>query len=234
MSVSTGAGCAWTATSNANWLTITGGGAGNGPGEVIYQAAAGPGARSGTLTIAGRSFTVNQAAAACSFSIAPEAHNVDAGERNFNVDVNTTPGCAWAAASNAPWITLREPGGTGSRDVRVTVAANTGPARSGTATIAGRTLTITQAGVAACEYRVSPRDLKVDDRERRFVRIEVDTSNACSWTAVSNVEWITVVANSSGTGNGDVWLSVRENDGRQRIGTVTVAGQTVTVTQKKD
>ena len=238
VSVSTGAGCAWTAASNADWLTITGGGAGNGPGEVTYQAAGAPAARTGTLTIAGRPFTVTQAgpAAVCTFSIAPEAHNVDANERNFNVDVNTTPGCAWAAASNAPWITLREAGGTGSRDVRVTVAANTGAARTGTATIAGRTLTITQAAVpvVACEYRVSPRDMRVDDRERRFARIEVETSNACSWTAVSNVEWISIVNSASGTGNGEVWISVRDNDGRQRTGTLTIAGQTVTVTQRKD
>jgi hypothetical protein len=116
----------------------------------------------------------------------------------------------------------------------VTVAANTGAARSGTATIAGRTLTITQAAVAACEYRVSPREMKVDDRQRRFARIEVDTSPGCSWTAVSNVDWISVINGSSGTGNDAVWISVRENDGRQRVGTLTIAGQTVTVTQKRD
>ena len=110
------------------------------------------------------------------------------------------------------------------------MAANPGPARSGTATIAGRTLTINQA-VAACAYRVSPLDVKVNE-DRRLVRIEVETANTCSWTAVSNVPWIAVTFNPSGTGSGDVWLLIGENDGKNRHGTVTVAGRTVDIEQK--
>ncbi|NOT59143.1 MAG: BACON domain-containing protein, partial [Acidobacteria bacterium] len=58
-------GCAWTATSNATWLSVTSGAAGNGNGTVAYAAGANTGAqRTGTLTIAGQTFTVTQAAAA--------------------------------------------------------------------------------------------------------------------------------------------------------------------------
>jgi hypothetical protein len=59
------AGCSWTATSNATWLTITAGGAGSGNGTVSYTAAANTGAssRSGTVTIAGQTLTVDQAGA---------------------------------------------------------------------------------------------------------------------------------------------------------------------------
>ena len=146
------------------------------------------------------------------------------------MDVNTAPGCGWTAASNAPWITLRETSGTGGGHVKVTVAENPGPARSGTATIAGRTLTVNQA-VAACSYKVSPLDLKVDE-DRQFAKIEVETASTCSWTAVSNVPWIVVTFNASGTGNGDVWLSIGENDGKNRHGTLTVAGRTVDIEQK--
>lgn len=64
VSVTAGAGCAWTATSNAPWVTITSGASGVGNGTVAYTVAANPGpARSGTLTIAGQSFAVNQARA---------------------------------------------------------------------------------------------------------------------------------------------------------------------------
>ena len=229
MTVTTAAGCAWTASSNASWIALTGAVSGNGPGQVSYQAAPGVEARSGTLTIAGRAFTVTQSAG-CSYSLAPEVQNVDARERDFNVDVITTSGCGWTAASHAAWITLRETSGNGAGRVRVIVAENPGPARSGTATIAGRTLTINQA-VAACSYKVSPLDVKVDE-ERRLVRIEVETASTCSWTTVSNAPWIDVVFNPSGTGNGDVWLSVSENHGKTRKGTVTVAGKTVDIEQK--
>src|SRR4029078_6805485 len=66
--VTAGSGCAWTATSNASWLTITSGASGTGNGSVGFSIAANTGAaRSGTLTVAGQTFTVNQAAppAAC-------------------------------------------------------------------------------------------------------------------------------------------------------------------------
>jgi len=55
--------CAWTAASNASWITVTGGSSGTGNGTVSYSITANTGAtaRSGTITIAGQTFTVNQA-----------------------------------------------------------------------------------------------------------------------------------------------------------------------------
>jgi hypothetical protein len=227
--VTTAAGCAWTAASNSPWLTVTEGASGVGPGVVSYQAAAGVEARSGSLTIAGRTFIVNQSAG-CSYSLAPEVQNVDAGEREVTVDVQTSPGCAWTAASNAPWITLRDTGGSGAGRVRVVVASNPGPARSGTATIAGRTLTVNQAG-AACSYNVSPLEIKVNE-DPQLARIGVETTLTCGWTAVSNVEWIAVILSLPGIGSGEVLISISGSDGKTRNGTVTVAGQTVQVQQK--
>jgi hypothetical protein len=55
--------CAWTAASNSTWLSITSGASGTGNGTVGYSVAANTSvARTGTLTIAGQTFTVNQAA----------------------------------------------------------------------------------------------------------------------------------------------------------------------------
>ncbi len=57
-------GCSWTASSNSSWLTITSGTPGAGDGTVGYSFTANPGTstRIGTLTIAGQTFTVTQAA----------------------------------------------------------------------------------------------------------------------------------------------------------------------------
>ena len=63
VSVTAGTGCAWTATSNASWITITGGSSGSGNGTVNYSVAAytgKPKKRNGTMTIAGQAFTVKQ------------------------------------------------------------------------------------------------------------------------------------------------------------------------------
>ncbi len=64
VNVTTTAGCAWTATSNANWITINSGATGNGNGTVNFTVAANTGlARTGMITVAGQTFTVNQAVA---------------------------------------------------------------------------------------------------------------------------------------------------------------------------
>ena len=56
-------------------------------------------------------------------------------------------------------------------------------------------------------------------------------SSACQWTAASNVNWITVY-NASGTGNGNIAYTVTANPNfTSRTGTITVGGQTFTVTQ---
>jgi Putative binding domain, N-terminal len=60
--VTTGSTCSRTAKSNASWITVTSGSSGTGSGTVNYSVAANQGSsRSGTMTIAGKTFTVNQA-----------------------------------------------------------------------------------------------------------------------------------------------------------------------------
>ncbi len=61
-SVSVISSCAWTAASNASWITITSGSSGSGNGTVAYAVAVNTGTtgRTGTLTIAGKTFTVTQ------------------------------------------------------------------------------------------------------------------------------------------------------------------------------
>jgi sugar lactone lactonase YvrE len=52
--------CGWTATSNSDWVVITAGGNGVGPVQFTVAPNSGITPRAGTLTIAGRSFTVTQ------------------------------------------------------------------------------------------------------------------------------------------------------------------------------
>ncbi|KJU81803.1 PKD domain containing protein [Candidatus Magnetobacterium bavaricum] len=62
VNVTTTAGCKWTATSNnVDWLKVTSGGSGNGNGAVVYTVDANTGGpRTGTITIADKTFTVTQ------------------------------------------------------------------------------------------------------------------------------------------------------------------------------
>jgi len=61
--VSTQSGCPWTAASNVSWLSIPSTTFGTGSGTVSYSVAANSAttSRSGTMTIGGQTFTVNQA-----------------------------------------------------------------------------------------------------------------------------------------------------------------------------
>ena len=76
------AGCAWTAQSNASWLTITSGQNGSGNGTVRFIASKNTdvGARRGTLTIAGHNVTIVQAAPFACVSSASFAGGTLAGE----------------------------------------------------------------------------------------------------------------------------------------------------------
>lgn len=63
VTVTQGVDCQWTAASNASFITVTSGSEGTGSGSVSFRVAPNSGAeRSGTLTIAGLTFTVGQAA----------------------------------------------------------------------------------------------------------------------------------------------------------------------------
>jgi hypothetical protein len=62
VTVTAPAGCAWTATSNVGWITVTGG-SGTGNGTVNYSVATytgKPKKRNGTVTVAGQTFMVQQ------------------------------------------------------------------------------------------------------------------------------------------------------------------------------
>ena len=59
------------------------------------------------------------------------------------------------------------------------------------------------------------------------------SATGCSWTASSNVSWISITAGSSGNGNGTVSYSVAANTtGSPRTGTLTIANQIVVITQQ--
>ena len=60
--VTAGRGCGWTAVSNVAWIAIASGASGSGNGTVNYRVSANTGtSRSGTIAVAGQTFTVSQA-----------------------------------------------------------------------------------------------------------------------------------------------------------------------------
>lgn len=90
--ISTGSGCAWMAVSNAPFISITSGASGRGNGTVGFTVAANTGAtRSGSVTIAGKTFSVTQDGAAVLVSnVQFSASNYSAGEGSNNATITVT------------------------------------------------------------------------------------------------------------------------------------------------
>jgi hypothetical protein len=152
--------CPWTAVSNDAWIVITAGNAGTGSGTVSYSVSANAGdPRTGTMTIAGQTFTVNQNdSATCTSTITPTNALLKASPTctafgcipiTGTVTVATSlSSCSWNATSNDSWITITACSAhTGNGTVSYSLSTNTGGHRTGTITIAGQTFTVNQRGV---------------------------------------------------------------------------------------
>ncbi len=140
-------GCNWTATSNAAWITINSGASGTTNGTINFSVAAhtGTATRTGTISAAGKTFTVTQSA--CT-SISPSFQFFEAAGGNGTINIAGTQGCAWTVTGNPNWITINSGGsGSGNGATAFTVAANTGAAsRQAVLTVAGQSFTVIQGG----------------------------------------------------------------------------------------
>jgi hypothetical protein len=233
VNVATGQGCPWNIASSASWITLNGQASRTGSGTVeLVVASTNAGARSGTVSIAGRTVTINQSPS-CSFTIAPQGAGVSFAGGAGKVTVNGSPGCAWTAVSNAEWIQIASgASGNGNGEVTYTVLPSVGAARSGTLTIAGQTFTVQQTAAPACSFKVSPLTIEVDD-DRQNREVDVETSPTCTWSTTSNVSWIRIIGEQTRIGSDDVKFQIDRNETNNgRTGTLTIAGQTVTITQR--
>jgi hypothetical protein len=242
-SVSTQTGCSWTAVANNTWLHVTSGASGNGSGTVGYSVDANTAvvARPGTFTIAGKTLTVNQAAAACEYSIAPTAVNATAAGGTGSVAVTAQTGCNWTAVANDAWLHVTSASGNGNGSVGYSVDANAAVVpRTGTLIIAGQTFTVTQAA-AACTYSLSPTLPDGSPGAPTFPAgggsgtVGVATQTGCGWTAVASHSWIKLARGASGSGNGTVAYTVQKLTGKtsSRPGFIAIGGKTFTITQAR-
>jgi hypothetical protein len=146
VTVTSGSGCAWTAASGAGWITVSAGANGTGNGTVSMTIAANPAAaqRTGTVTMAGRTFVVTQQGISCTYSVTPGILSVPPAGVRSTLAIATLPGCTWSASGLPSWVTLATTGQGGPTQLSYTVAPNTGPARSATLTVAGRAVVVNQ------------------------------------------------------------------------------------------
>ena len=229
--------CVWTASSSANWITILSGASGSADGTVSYAVASNATiwARTGTMTIAGQTFTVSEAGSPnCLFALSKAGITLAAKGGSKTVKVlSFGVACDWTAVSNDPFITITSGNsGTGKGTVAYVVFGNTNTtALSGTMTIAGKTFTVNQAA-GGCRFKLSPKAGKLKAAGGSVIVTVKPNFSDCAWTAVSNDSFITITDGSSGLGIGTVSYTVAANTNTTALtGSITIGGQTYTVTQ---
>jgi hypothetical protein len=82
----------------------------------------------------------------CTFTLSTNALSIAATGATATVGVTANSGCAWTAASNAAFVVVNSgASGNGTGTVALTIAENTGDARTATLTVAGQAVTVNQA-----------------------------------------------------------------------------------------
>ena len=211
---------------NVSWIKITGTSAAG----VAYAVDANPAltARSGAIAIAGQTFNVVQAGAQPVFAIAPASAQVPATGASGQVGVSSTPpGAAFGTAqASAPWVRIT---GTTTSAVNYSVDANTTQStRSASISVAGQSFSVTQAA-AKPDFVLAPASAQIPAAGgTQRIAITWNVNSQAVWQAVSNApSWIFVTSYGS-----DVNISVLANPASTtRTGTLTIMGQTFTVTQ---
>lgn len=216
---------AWTATSNsASMLVIQSGSSGNGPGQVVYNVTANStsSTRTGTMTIAGVTFSVTQAAGGTA-TLTPTSATVGSLAGSGTVQLSVSG--PWSATSGVGWATVSPTSGSGNATVTYNYGANPGSVRSGTLTIGNAQFTLNQA---ACSLALNPVAASVGGgASSNTVQV---TSGCASWSVTSDAAWLQV-GTPSGAGNGTVSYSVTANPGGSRVGHLFIGGVQFTVSQ---
>lgn len=235
VTVTTQAGCAWGVTNPSSGLTFDNGTGRTGPGSVTYTVAANGTTTTRTLaaTIAGKAFTVSQAAAPCTYEINPSAINVFDAAASGTIAVTTQAGCAWSATSTHSALTFQNgTGRSGPGSLTFAITANTGTlARSAMGIVAGKVFTVSQAAPPqGCSYAVSPGSVNAPVGGMTG-SITVTTGVNCTWSASSIHNFVTFPDGSARSGSGTVSYVVAPNTTAFRTATAMVANRPFTVSQ---
>jgi Putative binding domain, N-terminal/Viral BACON domain len=231
LTVSAPTGCRWTASSQAEWIAVQGSASGSGNGTVSMTIAAYDGSepRSGSVTVAEQRVSISQSA--CSLRLSPENRAFSDQGGSGEIDLAIQPGCRWRAGETPQWVTITPSDGIGPATLRVTVAENnTGLRRDAMVRLGATALTIAQGG-ESCRYAVAS-----DRSEFAFAGgdgiVEVKTAAGCRWEIKTDVDWLRVQDESTGTGPARLRFSVGVNTrSEDRLGHVALNGESIDITQ---
>jgi uncharacterized repeat protein (TIGR01451 family) len=233
--------CPWTATSNASWLVILDNAKSTGSGSFDVSVAPNTdAARSGTLTVAGQTVEIDQAAGdstICTYGLSPASAHIPAGGSTSTFAVTTGSSCSYFVepypqdstyVTGVQFITVPQTSSllVGNGNPSYTVAANHSAPRNGAIMVGGDVFTLTQ-DAPACYYTLSSTSATLPVNGATGAISVTASSPSCAWTAKSsNSSVLSVTSGASGTGNGTVNYSAPKNTEGPQTATITIGDAT--------
>lgn len=139
--------------------------------------------------------------------------------------------CPWSFSNLPDWISAFPASGAGSATVVLTVAPNSGPARTATGGLASSAVQVAQsAALAVCTYSVTPAVLTYPATGGSG-SLTVNTTAGCTWQIAGAPSWFSFSGPTSGAGQASLSFTVPVNTGTVRTASFTIGGQTVRLDQ---
>ena len=222
----------WKVEGLPSWITMSEAADRVGPGTVTLSAEANDAvtARSATVKIANKTFSVSQKARGVEVEYDTKLFGTDGGDGSLSIHPDGN--VSWTAVASDSWIVIwQNDSGTGDAELQYIVApyTGTGASRTGTITVGDKTVYITQR---AYDLSISPTADWVTGNNGAG-EIGVSASLGDVWEAIATEPWVTIISNyDSGTGSGVVRFTYTENTtGKTRTAKIVVAGEVYTLTQ---
>lgn len=151
------------------------------------------------------------------------------GRYQFSISLPAT--CQWTSRTDQSWADVAPGSGDGNATPVLNINENPrSDSRTLTVTINGQSFRTIQ-NVPTCAYTLDPASLE-ESGGGGSARIVLTTGAACSWTATASESWIRVLT-TSGVGSATINLELATNGGDVRHAFLTIAGQRVNVTQRR-
>jgi len=222
--------CPWTASSTVPWAVVLDNASATGSQTVDIAIAPNTdpvNTRSGSVTLAGQTYTFTQAAgSSCGYALSPTSASFTTAGGTGNIAVTST--CfGYFVVSYAPWITIGANSALLSDNATATysVATNTGAARTGYLVVGGQAFQVTQDG-ASCSYALSADSTTLPIGGGTGSVSVTPSPSSCAWTATTGTSSpIQITSGGSATGNGTVNFSVAPNSGGPLTSTITIGDQ---------
>ena len=221
----------WTASVDADWLSVSPASGKSGQSAVTVTVAANPAptARDASVTFSGEGksvkLTIHQAETPAWITLTQTEASVE--KTGGKVELSVSGNVDWTATADVQWISVAPASGKAGEQtaVVVTVAENTTPQdREGKLSFkaAGVPSVLTIKQAAASWLSLSQTEASIG---KSGGTVEVTVSGNVAWTAASDVQWITLAPASGQAGDTKLTLTVAENAALEaRSGKVTVTG----------